>query len=193
MTDSESPAPDSTSQPLDAEAEPKSVPAEEPASPAKSAADKKKKEKAPQPVLVWLGIACLLIGAFVGWRAADRKSKYRTIANRLNDPVILGSQALKDWSAILRSSGGPTCEAVVVMLTEERLPDALQARGIASIEDLSIAMAEGGQLSSICEQELIGQLNMIAWVFALGGIGLILLDVLRERGMLGGGKPHAKD
>ena len=84
-------------------------------------------------------------------------------------------------------------EAIVVMLTEEKLPELLEARGITGFEDLTLAMSVGSPLFAECEQELIGRLNMIAWILALGGIGLILLDVLRERGMLGGAKPKDDD
>lgn len=145
-------------------------------------------KRGSQPILVWLGIGCLLVAVFVGWKVSDRKKWFQPVANRLNDPLIREGQVLQEWSAKLRETGGPMCNAIADMLTEQKLSPLLKERGVTNFEELSIAVAETGPLYPICERELTRNWSMAAWILALGGIGLIVLDVLRERGMLGGKK-----
>jgi len=156
-----------------------------PTTPTKPRRPKKTKS---QPVLVWLGIVCLLVAAFVGWRTADRKKRFQLVANRLDDPVIREPQVLKDWAKELRQNGGVTCQAIAEMLTAGEVPPLLQGYKVADLDSLSAAVRQGGPLYPICEKELIGTLNTAAWALALIGIGLILLDILREKGVLGGKK-----
>ncbi len=139
-----------------------------------------------QPILVWLGIICLLAAAFVGWQSANRKKWFRGGAS--NVTLIVGQQAMDEWTAKLNEHGGTYCNAVATMLTGNKLPEELKAIGVKDLDSLAIALGEGGSLRELCEQELTGSLDMLAWGLSLGGIALILIDVLKERGMLGGGK-----
>jgi hypothetical protein len=142
--------------------------------------------KKPKAVLVWMGIACLLLGALAAWQAKDSKKWFDPIGKSL---TIYRDQSdlMKEWTDRLQAEGGPMCKAIATMLTSENLPDLLKARGINNFDDLAIALTDAspGSLVAVCEKELSGQLNIISWVLALAGIGLILLDVLREQGMLG--------
>ncbi len=170
LTEGASPTPGSSDEP-DAQAGAEVV-SPEPAGP---------KKKKAQPVLVWLGIVCLLAGALASWRTSKRTEWFAPIAKRLDDPMIREGTALSEWTAKLREDGGPMCHAIAEMLTGETLPPVLKDRGIANLEDLCEAVDENGELHAICMEELIGSSNIIAWCLALAGIALILLDIIRER------------
>ncbi len=197
MTDNESTSPESTPEATEASPEETAPETEEASSateeaggstgPAREPAKPKSKD---QPILVWLGIACLLLAAFVGWRAAERKKWFRPVAERLSEPVIQEGQVMEEWATKLRQQGGPHCKAIAEMILDEQLPPLLEQRGITNLEELAVALLETGRgsLSHICEKELSGSYNRIAWILAVVGICLILLDVLKERGMLSGRK-----
>lgn len=139
-----------------------------------------------QPYLVWIGIVCLLAGAFAGWRVAERKRWYVPGAKNLT--VMRNEPAMKEWTDKLREHGGPMCQAVADMLVGEQLPESIKERGINNFEDLTVAMTEGEELFKVCQQELIRSWDYAAWALAIAGFGMILLDILREKRMLPGQK-----
>jgi hypothetical protein len=185
MTDNPPVTPETESQPVETDR-----PSSKPTSHPKTSGPTHKKGKS-QPLIVWAGIVCLLVAAFAGWQAVQWKKWFPAGAKNLT--IIRGQQAMTEWAAKLRENGGPMCNDIAQMVTEEKLPESLRERGITNLEDLSFALAEGGQLYPICARELTGQWNRVAWGLALFGIALILIDVLRERGVLGGTKkPQTK-
>jgi len=141
-----------------------------------------------QAFLVWAGIACLIVAAVMGYQVAKRKDAFKTIVRHLSDPRNRDGNLMNDWAGRLRSNGGPTCKAIADMITSEQVPDLLKQKGISNLDDLLIAAGEGGELGPVCQSELTRQLNLLAWALALGGIALIGLDILRERGKVGGRK-----
>jgi len=170
--DTETPSPESTPERIDLKD-------------AKPASTKKKKR---QPILVYLGIVCLLVAIYVGWRVADRKKWFTGPASNLL--ALREGPDLVKWATWLRDNGGPNCKAIADMLTSETLPPLLQEHKISNLDDLALALSQEGGLSAACEEELVGTWSTAAWVLALCGIGLIILDMLREKGMLPGGKPR---
>ncbi len=140
-----------------------------------------RKKTRSQPILVWVGIACLLGGALIGWQVSERERLFRALANQLDDPVIQESPALTEWADRIREKGGPTCHAVADMLTSDTLPPLLKGEGVNNREDLYQAVTEGGKLHDRCVKELTSTWSIIAWVLAISGIVLILSDILRER------------
>jgi len=171
--DTETPSPESTPEPIDLKG-------------AKPTSAKKKKR---QPILVYLGIVCLLLAIYVGWRVAEDKKMFTAPAANLL--ALREGPDLVRWADWLRDHGGPNCKAIADMLTSETLPPLLQEYRISNLDDLALTLGQEGGLSAACEKELVGTWSTAAWVLALGGIGLIILDMLREKGMLPGGKPGA--
>jgi hypothetical protein len=188
MPDNDTTPTDSPSEPVEATSSP-----EKQAEPASAATEqvtapvRKKKKKKSQAYLVWIGIVFLVGGAFAGWRAADRKAWFEAGANNLS--IMRNEPALKQWTDKLRQYGGPTCLAIVEMLTGEQLPPLLKEKGVNNFDDLALLLAEGGKLYEECRGELTDTYNLVAWILALAGLGMILLDILREKGILPGRKP----
>jgi len=137
-----------------------------------------------QAILVYAGIVCLIVGAVAGWQVSKRKQTLISVVRFFqSDPQNREKypQALNEWVGALRGKGGPYCKAIADLITSEQVPDLLREKNIRNFDDMLNAVGEGGELASVCEGEMTNQLNYAAWALALGGIGLIGLDILRDR------------
>jgi hypothetical protein len=162
---------------------------EQPVVPAESRAADVPGPRKSQAVLVYAGIACLVVGAIAGYQSSKRKKEFSAVVRVMSDSRNRQGGVLTEWANQLRSRGGPCCKAIADLITTEQVPDLLKEKGVSSFDEMLEAVGEGGVLAQTCEKELTSQLDMLAWALALGGIALIGLDVLRERGKLGGKKP----